>query len=735
MKTEMHPLRTRRAGSFALVLLAYAAVAPAQESSATSSGRAEPAVLEEVTVTARKREEKLIDVPFSVQVVSDEELSRLGAVNFSDYARTIAGVQIEDKGAGRGIIFMRGVSTGGDVDTGKESSVGVYFDEMPFSESSSQPDLKLYDIERIEVLRGPQGTLFGSGSLSGTLRVLPKQPKLEGLEGSAEGQVSSTEHGGFNYAVNAAVNLPLADRFALRVVGYHIDNEGFLTNGFTGEKRINDERTSGGRVALLFKPSENLDATLTGIYQDGDFGTYYQTTDHFPDLTIDEAEPEPFSDRYKMTSLKVNYAFGAAKLTSVSSYFDRRRYFENDVDFFTAFFGVPRAFSPLTYTAKAFTQELRLASQGEGRVSWVLGTYFSDRREFALQTISPVGEPVPPPADQLAYINRHTNVRQYAAFGEASYQFTPQWSFTAGVRASLIDSDNTSVNDGLLFGGSSFKTANGRDTPVTPRFILSYKPTETTQLYAQAAQGFRIGGSNPGLPPCQPELGCEVNVKSTFDPDTVWNYELGAKLQTPGGRLSLDADVFYLDWSKIQVNVGRGDGFNGFMNAGSARTKGIELAANARVTDHWRFGGQLTYTKGKLTSLADGVEETGVATVGNPLPMIPKITASVFAEWGFALAGDGWAYVRGDMQHVDDRDGNFVASNPRVLGSYDLGNLRIGVDRGQYNGSVFVSNITDERANLSDTTYSGLYQGQPYTWLRRNVNIPRTFGLVVSRRF
>lgn len=712
----------------ALGLFAEATMVSAQEIRPT-------AAVEEVMVTARKREEKIIDVPFSLQVLSDEELARQGAVNFSDYARTVAGVQFEDKGAGRWLIFMRGVSTGGDVDTGKESSVGVYFDEMPISESSSQPDLKLFDIERLEVLRGPQGTLFGSGSLSGTLRVLPKQPDTAGFQGSAQGQVSATEHGGFNHSVNGMLNVPLSEKTAVRVVAYNVSNDGFLDNGFTGEEKINDERTSGARVALLTRPTDNLDVTLTGVYQDGDFGTYYQTTDHFPDLTIDEAEPEPFSDQYALTSLKVNYAFGAAKLTSVSSYFDRERYFENDIDFFTAFFGVPQAFSPLTYTARAFTQELRLASQGENRFNWVIGTYFSDRREHATQTGSPVGQPVPPPGDMLLYIDRRTNTRQYATFGEASYEIAPRWTATAGVRSSIIDGDNTSINDGLLFGGNSVKTASGRNSPVTPRFILSFKPNERAQIYAQAAEGFRIGGSNPGLPPCLAENGCTVNVGSTFDPDSVWNYEVGAKLQLFDGRLALDTDVFYIDWTDIQVNIGRGDGFNGFMNAGAATTRGVELALNARVTEHVRVGGQFTYTKGKLTELAAGVAEMGVAQVGDALPQIPKIATSAYAEYGMPVGSDGWAYVRGDVQFVDTRYNTFTSRDPRALDSYTLGNLRFGLDKGLYSASLFVTNVTDKRANLSDTAYDGLYQGQPYSWLRRNVNVPRTVGLSVSRRF
>ena len=293
---------------------------------------------------------------------------------------------------------MRGVSTGSDVDTGKQSSVGMYFDETPISESSSQPDIKLYDVLRVEVLRGPQGTLFGSGSLSGTLRIIPKAPELNTLGGEVGTQLSVTEHGGLNYSVDSVLNLPLSDIGAVRVVGYKIGDAGFLKNGFSGAEDVGYEHTNGGRAAILLKPTDQLDITLSGIFQDSGFGEYYQVTDHYPALIIDEAEPEPFQDEYRLGALKINYDFGPAKLTSVSSDYDRRRFFLNDIDYFTGLLGVPRAYSPLTYTARTVSQEFRLASTGTGPFGWLVGAYFEDDHEEALQSVSPAGEPVPPPA-------------------------------------------------------------------------------------------------------------------------------------------------------------------------------------------------------------------------------------------------------------------------------------------------------------------------------------------------
>jgi iron complex outermembrane recepter protein len=715
------------------------AAAAAEDSESSSPESAAPAgtqpPLEEVIVTARKREEKAIEVPFSLQVVDSKDLTELGAVDFSDYARTVAGVSFEDKGAGRWTIFMRGVSTGSDVDTGLQSSVGIYFDEVPISEDSSQPDLKLYDMDRIEVLRGPQGTLFGSGSLSGTLRMLPKQPDLTGFSGEAGAQVSETEHGGLNYAVDGIVNLPLSPITALRIVAYKDDNDGFLTNGFSGARDINFEHSNGGRAALLLRPSDNLDITLNGIYQEGSFGEYYQVTDHFPALIIDEAETEPFVDRYSLAALKINYDFGLAKLTSVTSYYDRNRFFQNDIDYFTGLLGLPRAYSPLTYTARTMTQELRLASTGEGPLSWLIGSYFENHHETSLQSVSAAGEPVPPPSDQLVNIDQITNDRQYALFGEANYKLTSQLTFTAGLRASRIDQDNTSIDNGTLYGGQTYAQGTNSNTPVTPRAILSYMPDEHYQIYVQASKGFRIGGVNPGLPPCLPQNGCTVNVGTTFGPDSVWNYEVGTKLQAFDSRLSLDADVFYIDWTDIQINVDRGDGFNGFMNAGKAVVKGLELSPRLQVNPHLRVGGQFTYTDGKITELGTGLAATGVAAVGDAVPAVPKIATSGFAELGTSFSNDGWAYVRGDVSYTTTRYGSFASTAPIPLLPYSLGSIRFGIDKGLYSTSLFVNNVTDRRAMLAVQNYSGVHDGEPYSWLRYNVNVPRTIGLAFSRRF
>jgi iron complex outermembrane receptor protein len=686
---------------------------------------------EDIVVTATRRGERLIDVPLSIQAIDGAELVRSGAVNFADYARAVAGVSFIDAGPGRAQIFIRGVSTGEDVDTGKEATVGVYIDETPVTEGSSQPDLKLYDIDRIEVLRGPQGTLYGSGSLGGTVRILTNQPDFTDARGYVQLLGSVTRSGDANGSINGWVNVPLSDKVAVRTVGYGLHNSGFLDNGFNGAKNINQEDTYGGRLAVRVRPSDALNVVLTGYYQDTSIGAYNRVTDHYPDLVIDQSAPEPFKDRYGIINLKIDLDLGFANLTSSSSYFDRRRRLENDIDYFLeAGFGIPRGFSPLVYDAKSKSQELRLASSGATSFKWLVGAFYLHRDETFHQTINILGAPPPATqADNLYFERTQTGTEQIAGFAEVSYELLPSLTATAGVRVSRTARNVTATRDGLALGGLDVVSGSFRSTSTTPKFNLSYKPTGDSLIYAQAAKGFRVGGVNPGLPPCG--VGCTVDVGSTFNSDSLWNYELGAKFQAFHRALSVTAAAFYIDWSNIQLNVSRGDGFNGFLNAGDARTRGFEVEAHGRLGEHLRLGGQLTYTDAKLRRLATAV--AAIAAPGARLPDIARWNAAANAEWRTPVGG-GYAYVRGDLQYVGNRRSE-LAPTALPLGAYTLFNFRVGLDAGPYQVALFANNVTDERAQLSRSMISGVRDGAPITFDRYTVNVPRTIGISVARTF
>lgn len=706
------------------------APAQAQQAPAAASPVADGAG--EIVVTATRRSERLQNVPQSIQAVAGDQLRQMGAVNFGDYGRTIAGVQFQDDGPGRSQIFMRGVSTGGDNDIGKESTVGVYIDETPVSEGSSQPDLKLYDISRVEILRGPQGTLYGSGSLGGTVRIITNQPALGRIAGYGEVIGSLTQGGAGNLSGNAWLNLPIGEKTAIRIVGYGLNNSGYLDNGLTGEKNINGDSAYGGRIALRHQASDRVNIVLSGIYQHSHSDAYNRVTDHYPALIKDQSEPEPFTDRFGVANLKIEADLGFANLTSSSSYFDRTRSYDNDIDYFLdAIIGLPRGRSFTRYHARSFTQETRLASKTEGRFQWLLGGFFVDRDEDYFQTINPRNAPVATtPNANLFYATTNGKVRQISGFGELSYEIFDGLKLTGGLRVAHTTQKTDAIKAGLFFGGvSDEEIGRFKGTATTPKFNVSYKIDSRTLVYAQASKGFRIGGSNPGLPPC---ASCIVQIKSQFGSDSLWNYEFGVKSQPFGGALTLNASVFWIDWKNIQLSVNREDGFTGFTNAGRARSRGFELEANSRLTRHVRIGGQITYTDAQLRSLNPGL--ASFATTGTQLPQVPHWAASGNAEWGTTVGRDARLTFRGDLQYQGPRT-NILGPTAAPLNDYVIANLRVEYERSTWKVAAFVANLTNVRAQLNRSLLSGARNGIPIALDRITINTPRTIGLSFAKSF
>ncbi|WP_165793823.1 TonB-dependent receptor [Hyphococcus luteus] len=711
----------------------FGASADAQEGKAEGTGASDD---DTIIVTATRRAERLIDVPLAIQALSGDDLEKLGAVNFSDYARTLAGVSFIDAGAGRSQVFIRGVTTGADIGQGAEATVGVYFDEVPISEAASQPDLKLFDIDRIEVLRGPQGTVYGSGSLGGTLRVMPRMPEFDDVSGAIQLTGSGTEKGGGNGEVSGWLNLPFSDKAALRVVGFGVKNSGFLDDGYSGlgssaEDNINDEKSYGGRAAFHVQPTEQIDIVLTGIYQKSKFGAYEQVTDEFPALVIQQSSDQPFEDEVKIANLKINYDFGFATLTSATSYFDRSRFFQNDIDYFTEALGIARVVSPLLYEGETISQEVRLASSGDGPFSWLIGGFYLDRSDDFLQIINPLGVPASSdPAANLFYLHRASDIEQLAGFIELGYDLTDRLNITAGVRVSDIDRANVTVNDGLLFQAAVSGDVSEQST--TPKVNVSYELADDALVYFQAAQGYRIGGVNPGLPPCDPLAGCTIDVGPTYGSDSLWNYEVGTKFRAFDDALTVAAAIFYIDWKDIQLNVSRGDGFDGFLNAGDATSKGAELETSFIANEHLTLGGQVTYTDASLDDVPASI--AAFALPGQRVPVTPKWSSAMNFELSAPVFGNGNAYLRGDLQYVGGRQSSLGPASSD-LESYVLLGLRAGLEHGPYSVAIFVDNLTDERTELDRTTVFGLRGGAPLTLERTTINRPRTVGVTIGREF
>src|SRR6266404_273708 len=493
--------------------------------------------IQEVIVTAQKRAANLQDVPFSVSATSQDQIRNSGAGDIVDLARNIAGFTVADLGPGQSQMAIRGISSGQVIrdQPGLKEQVGVYLDESAISVALFTPDLELFDLDRIEVLRGPQGTLFGAGSEAGTVRYITTQPKLGMVEGMVDGSVEVPKSGSVGGSGRLAVNFPVGDTAAVRIVMYEHHLPGFIDSIQPGggiKKDVNDGDRSGARLAFLIKPNEALTITPRIMFQKLDTNGYprvdlynilgnpYTTTQ--PAVTIGSLQQytqqhEGLTDDFTLGDLKVDYNLGLTTLTSITSFTHRNVLVLRDASQLTGsitfdiFGNVPqvRLSSPLYDRShlNVLSQELRLASNGNDQLQWLVGGFYQHvGRRYGQSLPTPgydalVGTPSSAflaPPDTPFYSDLGYSLRQYAAFGEATWHFTDQWSLTGGLRYYNFKEDKT-----LLFGGvfvgppvPGFTEGVNQSTDsngVSPRAIVTYKLTEDAQFNLQAARGFRLG--------------------------------------------------------------------------------------------------------------------------------------------------------------------------------------------------------------------------------------------------
>jgi iron complex outermembrane recepter protein len=689
-----------------------------------SAAGADSLELEEIIVTATRRAERLQDVPASIQAVGEEQLQRLGADDFADYARTVAGLSFSDRGPSRNQIVIRGITTGVEYDNGKQSTVAVYVDEVPVTEGMAQPDLKLFDVDRVEVLRGPQGTLYGSGSMGGTVRIITAQPDPDNLVTKGEATLSTTKHGGTNVLASGALNIPLASGIsALRLVGYYRDEDGYIDNVALGKENVNDERTYGGRAALRVSPSDVLDITGTMMYQQQKVGGVQEAETAYGELDQFRLRAESGRDEITIYNLNVDWDVGFANLVSSSSLFKRERVNEYDNSAFPVLDPLP-IFADNFYDSDSFTQELRLTSTGEQRLRWLVGAFYQDSDGDGRQitNIPGIGDLLGLP-DDIAYNGRGANnVKQSAIFGELNFDITSKLTFTTGARYSKYDLEASNSAFGFIAGGTEDNPAVDQqktsDEAVTPKFNLSYKPHDDLLFYGQVAKGFRIGGVNFIPPSTDPS---DLFVPRTFGSDELWNYEIGAKTTLAPG-VTLNSALFYIDWTNIQIGLIRdSDGSAYIGNAGSAVIKGFELELVARPTHALELALATTYNDARVTEDQPSIG----AENGERIPTVPKWSGSGSAQYSFPLSDRLGAYVRSDVQYVGKSYNNFVERDEQ--GDYTLVNARFGVELDAWEVSAFVNNLFDERGRL--------FVDRLLSNEKVNVNRPRTIGITARKRF
>jgi iron complex outermembrane receptor protein len=679
----------------------------------TSSFTMQTQLSEEVTVTSLKRESTVHEVPFSVVAPSETELQRRGVTDIEGVAANVAGFSVQNLGPGQSQVAIRGVSSGQIArdQPGVKESVGAYLDESVVSLSLFTPDIDLFDVSRVEVLRGPQGTLFGSGSLSGTVRYISNQPEPGVTQWFGELGGSTLDGGSQGGDLKLGVNAPLGQKAALRAIGYYnriagyVDSPGVVRSGGvvrpdpgSTQEDVNGGDRWGGRVAVRLAPSDRLTITPRLMYQKLELDGWnrvdaynilanpYTTTR--PAVSLGERElfqqvGEPYSDDFFLGDVTLAYAFGDVTLTSITSYTYRDVLVVRDAGALTSSItggsiglteDVYSLDAPLddATDAKAWSQELRF-SGGRDRLRWVAGGFYgSTRRDYGQSLLVAGFEDLTgiPTAgrfgagkDVLFWSDLHYELDQFALFGEATYSFGDAWSLTGGLRYYNFNEDRTQVFDGIFAdpgGGPESTDASG----VAPRLIASYRLNEQTTLNAQVSKGFRLGGINDPLnvPLCTPDDLATFSGRESWDDETAWNYELGSKSRLMGGRGSFNVSAFYMDVSDLQATVTAGSCSSRVVfNVPEARSAGAELELALAPSNSFDFAVSVGFNNSELRSTVTSTSSTGEVSVvsgireGNRLPSVPHFQAAAAATYQRQLAGGSLGYATATWQHIGSR--------------------------------------------------------------------------------
>ena len=725
--------------------------------------------IEEIVVTALKRSSTLQDTPIAISALTGKGLERVGADDFVDFVGSVPGLSLRDNGPGATRPIIRGIASPG------EPQVGVYFDEAlvagaPGTTNDAglrSPELKPFDLERVEVLRGPQGTLYGGGSMGGTLRFITNKPNAEKFEGKMAIEGSTVRYGDTGFQVNGMVNIPvIKDRLAVRIVGFKRQDPGFIDNVAYGKKDINDVDTEGGRVLIRWMPADRFTATGTVYYQDQNVGGGF----HF-NPSIDDDNPktdalsrEPYNDEQVLYNITLEYDFDRVDAMYSYSWFDRNAVFR----FHNGFTGIP--FPPVLSTQpeplQALSHELRLSSSGANVVDWTIGAFYSDRNAFVDSRVQYPGADGRI-ADDTVFLFRRTvnsDLIQRAVYGEATWHVHDRFALTAGIRYFDVNSGSDVINRinvpgiGLPSGTPGRRlpmrvnATRGSDDGTIFKVHGAYDVSDEVLAYASFSQGFRPGGANQNTSSIALTDPGNTGVPEEFRSDTLDSYEIGIHSQWFDNRLTLNGAVYYIDWSDIVLSGRSATGLFGFLNnADSAEATGFELESVFDLGEDLRLSAALSYVDAKLDADAPvnraGANHSRSGLEGDPIPDVPDWTFNASMEYGHPLP---WLDLRGyfylNVNYIGESFADFneflldintlePTTRPNVYfnrqGHYTIADLRIGVEANDWEVALFVENVFDKRA-ITHIFEDGTFRLDPgQNFLER----PRTVGVTFSRDF
>ena len=696
--------------------------------------------LAEIVVTAQKRTERLQDVPMSISVISGDRLTATQSTTLQDIVDSVPGMQVVSGDPASNTLVIRGINAGGGIN----ASVATYVDEVPYTSqgpfsygANIAPNFDPYDLARVEVLRGPQGTLYGANALSGLLKYVTNAPDPSGYHASFLVGGNDVEHGGAGYEMHGMINIPLGSTAAFRLTAGDTYVPGYIDDPTLGRDGVNDVRRTNARAAFLWQPNNDLTICVTAAYQrlsagdnndvDLDPGTLRPI---YGDLTHsrDFAEPERVSNEIYNATINWNLGFGA--LTSSTSWtkVDPYLFFDDSASLgpvlSSIFGGNYGAVVVAREPVHSIKQELRLASVQQQPLEWTVGVYYDN--EIAHEFEPLYAASLNPrqvllnfqPALGAYYID--STYREYAGFADLNYHITSAWEFGVGGRYSKNEQTYHQSNDGFFTGDDDFGTASDQGV-FTYSVDSKYRFTPGLMAYARVASGFVPGGPNDAIP--------GSNLPLTFNSSSTTNYELGVKGSTDEGRINYDVDVFDIEWKDIQLEAVFGN-FAGITNGGTARSRGLEGSFTYRPIKELTLMLNAAYTDARLTE--DTTPSFGGHN-GDRLPLSPFFSGTVGAEYERPLGADVSGFGGIDWHYNGSRLAPFNFGGPRAdLPSYSMVDLRAGVKLHTYTFTAYVKNAGNVRAINTVGTETTL-QGQAA--LDANIAIPRTIGLNVSANF
>lgn len=721
----------------------------------------------EIIVTAQKREERLKDVPVPITAVSGDALLAQNQTRAQDFFSSVPAVNLQFQN-GRAQLAIRGITTGPV--TGNPT-IGYTIDDVPYGSSTGQgglfgsaPDLDPSELARIEVLRGPQGTLYGASSIGGLLKYVTVDPSTDKLSGTVGGGVSLVKDGGgtLGYNLRGSINAPVSETFAVRASAFHRSEPGYIDNIRTGKKDVNSSEVTGGRLSALWKPSDSFSLKLGAMYQ---VRNIYGSSN--ADITTGSRSKQTDiagSGRSRavnqMYNAVVNADLGTVKLTSISAFSRSTNY--DFVDFTNTgltFFVFPPVFFPVTefgdnfyqtYDVDKYSQELRFSGGIGESIDWIVGGFYT--HESAKYTVDAnatnpnTGEIYGTPIqwrDSLKF-------DEWAAFGNATVRLSDQFDVQFGGRYSenkqkfkhrernifpVFDDDGNPIfGQSQIIVAATNPRANGQSFTyqVSPRF----KPSPDHMIYGRMASGYRPGGTNAN---CDSPLSA-VPVPCQFKPDKIVNYELGAKGDLLGRTLSYDISAFLIDWKDIQISQLIGE--NGFTyngNAGKARSKGVELSLEARPVEGLSVKAWGAYIDAKLAE--DIASNALFGLKGDALPYTSKWSGRFSLDYVTPVTDSMTASFGAALTYVGQRRGEFVNKAPdgtapdapfrQVYPDYVTLDINAGLDINDFNVQLFVQNVTNKRGVIG----GGFNNQSTFNPNWFNFTQPRTVGLNVGYKF